>query len=45
LIANKLLELGVTINPNNVDWYKRSLIEQQQKAAAAAAAAAAGGQA
>ena len=38
LIANKLLELGVTINPNNVDWYKRSLIEQQQAAAAAAAA-------
>jgi hypothetical protein len=31
LIANKLLELGVTINPNNVDWYKRSLIEQQQR--------------
>ena len=29
LIANKLLELGVTINPNNVDWYKRTLIEQQ----------------
>jgi len=28
LIANKLLELGVTINPNNVDWYKRTLIEQ-----------------
>ena len=24
LIANKLLELGVTINPNNIDWYKRS---------------------
>jgi hypothetical protein len=43
LIANKLLELGVTINPNNVDWYKRSLIEQQQKAAQAAAMAAAGG--
>ena len=39
LIANKLLELGVTINPNNVDWYKRSLIEQQQAAASAAAAA------
>ncbi len=38
LIANKLLELGVTINPNNVDWYKRSLIEQQQAAAQAAAA-------
>jgi hypothetical protein len=47
LIANKLLELGVTINPNNVDWYKRSLIEQQQRSAsmAAAAAAANGGQA
>jgi len=29
LIANKLLELGITVNPNNVDWYKRSLIEQQ----------------
>jgi len=39
LIANKLLELGVTINPNNVDWYKRSLIEQQQRSAAASAAA------
>lgn len=34
LIANKLLELGVTINPNNVDWYKRSLIEQQIAASA-----------
>jgi hypothetical protein len=42
LIANKLLELGVTINPNNVDWYKRTLIEQQQRSAVAAAA---GGQA
>jgi len=38
LIANKLLELGVTINPNNVDWYKRTLIEQQQRTAVAAAA-------
>jgi len=27
LIANKLLEMGVTVNPNNVDWYKRTLIE------------------
>ena len=34
LIANKLLELGVTIKPNNVDWYKRALIEQQIAAAA-----------
>ena len=42
LIANKLLELGVTVNPNNVDWYKRSLIEQQQRSRVAAAA---GGQA
>ena len=39
LIANKLLELGVTINPNNVDWYKRSLIEQQIAAASAGASA------
>jgi hypothetical protein len=38
LIANKLLELGVTVNPNNVDWYKRTLIEQQSAASAAAAA-------
>ena len=43
LIANKLLELGVTVNPNNVDWYKRTPIEQQSAAAAAAAAAANGG--
>jgi len=43
LIANKLLELGVTVNPNNVDWYKRTLIEQQSAAASAAAAAAAAG--
>ena len=27
LIANRLLEMGVTVNPNNVDWYKRTLIE------------------
>jgi hypothetical protein len=27
LIANKLLEMGITVNPNNVDWYKRSLLE------------------
>ena len=38
LIANKLLELGVTINPNNVDWYKRTLIEQQQRSRVAAVA-------
>jgi len=43
LIANKLLELGVTINPNNVDWYKRSLIEQQTRSAVAATAAATNG--
>ena len=27
LIANKLLEMGVSVNPGNVDWYKRSLLE------------------
>ena len=26
LIANKLLEMGITVNPGNVDWYKRTLI-------------------
>ena len=26
LIANKLLEMGISINPGNVDWYKRTLI-------------------
>ncbi len=29
LIANKLLELGISINPGNVDWYKRSLLSAQ----------------
>ena len=43
LIANKLLEMGVSVNPNNVDWYKRTLIEQQSAAASAAVAAAANG--
>ena len=42
--ANNIQQLAVvpTINPNNVDWYKRSLIEQQQRSRVAAAA---GGQA
>ena len=35
LIANKLLEMGITVNPSNVDWYKRSLLEQQSRAAMA----------
>ena len=26
LIANRLLEMGITVNPGNVDWYKRSLL-------------------
>ena len=43
LIANKLLEMGITVNPNNVDWYKRTLIEQQSAAASAAASAAQNG--
>ena len=29
LIANKLLEMGISINPGNVDWYKRTLIQSQ----------------
>ena len=29
LIANKLLEMGVSVNPGNVDWYKRSLLGGQ----------------
>ena len=43
LIANKLLEMGITVNPNNIDWYKRTLIEQQQAAAAGAMAPPSGG--
>ena len=43
LIANKLLEMGITVNPNNIDWYKRTLIEQQQAAAARQTAPAPGG--
>ena len=29
LIFNKLLELGISVSPANVDWYKRSLISAQ----------------
>ena len=36
LIANKLLELGISVSPANVDWYKRSLLEQQSRAMATA---------
>lgn len=32
LIANRLLEMGITVKPANIDWYKRSLIEAQVKA-------------
>lgn len=35
LIANKLLEMGISINPGNVDWYKRTLIQSQTAAVAA----------
>ena len=34
LIANKLLELGISVSPANVDWYKRSLISAQSAAPA-----------
>ena len=33
LIANKLLEMGISINPGNVDWYKRTLIQGQSAVA------------
>lgn len=35
LIANKLLEMGISVNPGNVDWYKRSLISGASAAPAA----------
>lgn len=38
LIANRLLEMGITVTPDNVDWYKRLLVEQQNKQEAAASA-------
>jgi len=28
LIANKLLEMSISVTPDNVDWYRRTLIEQ-----------------
>ena len=28
LIANKLAQMSISITPDNVDWYKRTLIEQ-----------------
>lgn len=31
LIANRLLEMGIVIKPDNIDWYKRSLIESQTR--------------
>ena len=34
LIANKLLEMGVSVNPGNVDWYKRTLISGSSAAMA-----------
>ncbi len=30
VIANKLLEMGVSVKPANIDWYKRLLIEQKK---------------
>ena len=27
VIANKLLEMGISVKPANIDWYKRKLIE------------------
>jgi hypothetical protein len=31
VIANKLLEMGVSVKPANIDWYKRMLIENKTK--------------
>ena len=36
LIANKLLEMGISVNPGNVDWYKRTLISGASSAPAEA---------
>jgi len=32
LVANKLLEMGLTVKPANIDWFKRKLIEGQARA-------------
>jgi len=29
VIANKLLEMGISVKPANIDWYKRMLIEKR----------------
>ena len=30
VLANQLLEMGITVKPANIDWLKRKLIEQEQ---------------
>jgi hypothetical protein len=30
VLANQLLEMGITVKPSNIDWLKRKLIEQEQ---------------
>jgi len=30
VLANKLLEMGITVKPANIDWLKRKIIESQQ---------------
>ena len=37
LIANKLLEMGMTVTPDNVDWYKKMLIDYANQVAQAQA--------
>ena len=37
LIANKLLEMGMTVTPDNVDWYKKMLIDYANQIAQAQA--------
>ena len=30
VLANQLLEMGITVKPSNIDWLKRKLIEKEQ---------------
>ena len=30
VLANQLLEMGITVRPKNIDWLKRKLIEQEK---------------
>lgn len=36
VLANQLLEMGITVRPKNIDWLKRKLIEQDKAASGGA---------